>query len=122
MARIELWLRSRLGYRAIRLANRLLQLKPSDGPDGPCLYCGVEGDSLGGYDHAADCPLTTGVFPVELKDMWPDGPAKCEGCDVLLWPGDTYSLIPFDGMLQGVLGGTVACSGCALLAQITKER
>lgn len=114
-------LRARLAVALIRGGQRLLGIEASDGDFSTCVYCGTKGCDTGEAEHASDCPLETGIFPVALKDMWPGGPAVCESCKAVLWPGAMYSVIPFSRELEGVPGGVVACTGCALLAQVGEE-
>lgn len=113
--------RARVSVLLIRAARRLLRLRPATDREGPCVYCGER--VCQGADHAEDCPSSTGVFPVRLEEMWPAGPARCDHCGTLLWPGDTYSHIDRgEGNPMGVGPDLpiyeVACTGCALLAEI----
>jgi hypothetical protein len=103
---------------ALIKAGRFLLKMPAtaSGDFDTCIYCKATGCENGSAEHRADCPVVTGIHPVQLRDMWPGGPAKCEGCDTLLWPGDHYSCITLQDGPTPIL--QVACTGCALLAEV----
>lgn len=104
-------LRARIACVLLGVAKRLLGIKPSADIDAPCVYCNRNPD-----DHAVECPFLTGVYPVELHEMWPYGPALCDRCGVTLWPGDSYShILVEDGPVPI---HEITCTGCALLAEI----
>lgn len=108
--------RAKLAVRLLAVARELLQVKPSDGDFDTCVYCKTPGCESEDATHARDCPAVTGVFPVTLRDLWPYGPAICDRCSSGLWPGDSYSYITLeDGPVPIV---EVACTGCALLAEV----
>lgn len=106
-------LRARLALRLIGWARSLLRLsKGGIDPDwDTCTHCGATGCESGTVEHAPDCPLATGVHVATLQDMWPFGPAVCQGCDTVLWPGSHYSHIA-RGEIEGIPVGEVACLGC----------
>jgi hypothetical protein len=110
-------LRAKLALRLISIARRLLRM-PTGGHDGNydiCIYCKAGGCEDGTAEHRADCPSVPGVWPVTLQEMWPAGPAQCEGCGTTLWPGDQYSHIVLS---EAPPIFQVACTGCALLAEV----
>lgn len=111
-------LRAKIAVRVLDVAQALLGgVKPHNGDFDTCVYCEATGCESGDADHAEDCPIVTGIFPVTLRDMWPNGPAQCSTCHTLLWPGDTYSTIPQEP-IGGIPVGLVACTGCAILGQL----
>jgi len=101
-------LRAKLALRLIGWARALLKMPANASGDfDTCGYCKATGCETGTAEHAPDCPLVTGVHVITLQEMWPGGPAICEGCGTTLWPGDSYSHIEIAPNV-----GQVACLGC----------
>jgi hypothetical protein len=110
-------LRAWAAIRLIGLGRWLLKLPPAASGDfDTCIYCKASGCETGTAGHKPDCPRVTGVYPVRLQEMWPAGPATCERCGTTLWPGDSYGHVAIsDGHIPVV---EIACTGCALLAEV----
>lgn len=103
--------RAVLALALLRAARALLDVQPVNGDFDTCTYCGATGCEDGSAVHKAECPSLTGVFPIALRDIWPDGPTRCGHCDTTLWPGDHYVLLPLeDGEHCDVF--EVVCVGC----------
>lgn len=98
----------------------------NDDPYRFCIYC--EADCYEDEpEHAADCPSTTGVYPVRLEDLGPPCPHcgeptlgfGCVDCGAQLQPGDHYMhriLTEGDSSLPDMEGASlseVICVGCA---------
>lgn len=112
--------RAVVGVALIRAGRAALKLAPTASGDfDTCVYCKAPGCEDGTAEHAPDCPSVTGVFPVTLQEMWPAGPAVCEGCGTVLWPGDKYSHI---ALRDAPAVFQLACTGCALLAEVEAAR
>ncbi len=110
-------IRAQLAVLCIDLARVLLGMRgPASGGFDTCIYCKAPGCESGEAEHKLDCPSVTGVFPVRLQEMWPAGPAQCDRCNTKLWPGDSYSHIEVEGGPVPVF--EVACTGCAVLAEV----
>jgi hypothetical protein len=119
---VSLRLRDRLGVALAKWSRWLLEVpRFADDPfEGGCVYCGIDCNGTGN-EHAADCPSSTGIYPVRRSELWPYGPACCDRCSAVLWPGDTYSHIGLDDF-EGIAVYEVACTGCALLAELEADR
>jgi hypothetical protein len=111
-------LRAKLALRLIGWARALLKMPATANDDwDTCALCGVSGCEDGSAEHKPDCPSVTGVYIVTLQEMWPGGPARCEGCGTTLWPGYSYSHI---SLAPDV--GQVACLGCVAAHELLGGR
>lgn len=92
-----------------------------------CVHCGADcyADEP---EHAADCPMVTGVYPVREEHFGPKcvhcgkgalGGMCCIDCGAELKGGDHYmhrEVDPGDPLLPGIEGASVReviCVGCA---------
>lgn len=106
-----------------------------------CVHCGVDCEpDEADQEHAANCPMVTGMWPVEVDPAlelakwvrWEcdsDVPAEvtghaeavlakqphCDECSTPLSPGDVYALRSLaTGRVEArPVGGMVICLGCA---------
>jgi hypothetical protein len=98
-----------------------------------CVFCGADCHA-DEPDHAAECPSTTGVFPVREEDFGPKcvhcgkgafGPMHCMDCGSELGLGDHYmhrEIDPGDPLLGGAAGASISeiiCVGCAAKEALT---
>lgn len=104
----------------------------SDDPYRFCVFCGADCKPNGidedpNAEHAADCPTSTGVYPIREQDFGPKcchcgkgafaGPV-CMDCKEPLEMGDFYmhrEIEAGDSILPGVAGAAVyevICIGC----------
>lgn len=60
-----------------------------------CVYCGTDcWPEPENRQHAADCPTTTGIYPVRDQDRLPDGSlGACTACGAPFVVGDFYAHI-----------------------------
>jgi hypothetical protein len=105
--------RAHLGIRLASAARTLLDAdKPHNGDFDTCIYCRQPGCEDGTVEHTNTCPSTTGLYPVDIKSLWPHGPSRCNDCREPLMPGDHYT-----NRQCGDIAGTpifeIVCVGCA---------
>jgi hypothetical protein len=75
-----------------------------------CGYCGAPGWEEDACDHAADCPMVTGVYPAEDLDRR----THCYGCGAHLAYDGTYMLRVADVDDEDEpITLEVVCLGCA---------
>lgn len=113
--------RAKIAVRLLAAARWLLRIEPGEPDFDTCVYCGATGCEDGEAKHATDCPQETGLYPVTMRDVWPDGPAVCHHCDTALWPGDHYALILIEENEDFSIR-EVACVGCTVLAGVEQAR
>lgn len=97
-----------------------------------CVHCGVdcfadgweEGDERAYRDeneveHADDCPMVTGLFPVTMAELGMRGPNDpyahgmiCMDCHAPFALGDVYARRDVDGVFE------IVCVGCRVLSEI----
>lgn len=93
-----------------------------------CIYCDADCEASS-PEHAEDCPLTTGLFPVTEQDMTPRCPQcgytagmACAACLRRLALGDSYVLRDVsDGQVRVPTDGSVnepVCVGCGALSEV----
>lgn len=88
----------------------------SEDPHRYCVYCMAD-CSEGDPEHAADCPSTTGLFPVTGADLGirgPDDPyahgMTCMDCGAEFKVGDFYAQRQVESHLFEIV-----CVGCSVL-------
>lgn len=99
-----------------------------------CVYCDADCD-VDEPEHAAACPSTTGVYPVEREGpdkrpcehcgKLPNVGFRCSDCDCLLGLGDHYTHRRIGDMSSPLTGGVeypcyeLICLGCAAQEALT---
>lgn len=111
--------RAKIADLLMRWSRRLCRVEPRGEIDwDTCADCGV---NIAEDGHRPDCPGETGLRVVTLREIYPHGPATCEGCGEVLWPGDTYTTIPTEP-ITGIPAGVVSCVGCAATAAVKEDK
>jgi hypothetical protein len=81
-----------------------------------CPYCsGVKIPGvLDRSAHEVTCPFATGVFPVTVDDLFPDG-LRCGGCGESFVDGDSYTHVRSQDEVNMYV---VVCLGCAAFHEL----
>lgn len=112
VARLAPARRALLGMAALAAARVLLDAEgASDGDFDTCVFCRQSGCEDGTVVHGADCPDTTGVYPVALRGLFPHGPSYCADCREPLLPGSHFVERELEP-IGGVRCVTPLCLGC----------
>ena len=79
-----------------------------------CIHCQADcyADEV---EHTAECPFTTGVFPITERDLTPPtwAPPACCRCDHEFVLGDSYHHIEVEDSVYEMV-----CAGCAAHAAL----
>jgi len=83
----------------------------SDTDNRPCKYCGAAwfGEAFPDPDHAPDCPMETGLFPVTEAEL-ADGGILCMICQQPFTAGEHYLLRDLNEACAAIV-----CLTCGLL-------
>lgn len=84
-----------------------------------CVHCGADcWPDKDDQEHASDCPVTTGLWPVTMAELGMRGPDDpyahgmvCMDCNTPFELGDVYALRPTD---EGDVF-EIVCVGCRVL-------